>query len=293
MDPKLHFIIASEQGQAKSFVISKGLLKNSLLTLLVVFLVSTAAGIKYSIENFSLKNNINDLQENVSTLNTENKHFQDQVHFLEEKNKAQLTGAYGELNQRSQVIDSILSTLDIVPASDEPSKAGEDSGGPFTSVLDKSCETLIMKVDHDIKTIRPLPLGYPIQAKRMSSGYGRRADPLNGETAYHDGVDLSGERGTEVRATADGLVIERGYNPTYGWYVKIDHGNRFSTMYAHNQKILVRKNDFIERGQVVSLVGNTGRSTGPHLHYEIRYNDQPVNPMKFMNINRLISLKVG
>ena len=143
------------------------------------------------------------------------------------------------------------------------------------------------------KLIRPIPLGFPVDATRISSGFGRRTDPMNGRNAFHDGIDLSGKRRSKVRATADGKVIERGHNDTYGWYVRIDHGNNYTTMFAHNAKIVARWGTDVKRGDVIALLGNTGRSTGPHLHYEVRYKGRPINPAKFININKLISMSSG
>ena len=106
-------------------------------------------------------------------------------------------------------------------------------------------------------------------------------------------IDLSGKKGSRVKVTADGKVVERGYNDTYGWYIKIDHGNDFVTLYAHNSKILARLGTEVKRDEVIALLGNTGRSTGPHLHYEVRYKNRPINPAKFVNINKLVSLNNG
>ena len=294
MDPRLHIIVASEQGQAKTFVISKPVLKKILTTISVVFVISTIAGITYSIENLNLKGKISNLESNVSMLSTEKEDLQVHVTLLEEKAKAQLTGAYGELNQRSQVIDSILSVLDITspPADQDLENPGRNQGGPFTKLSDESLENLILKVDRDIQTLLPIPLGFPVNARRLTSGFGKRVDPINGQSGFHDGIDFSGEKGSDVRVTADGKVIARGRNATYGWYVKIDHGNDFMTMYAHNSKILVPWGTEVKRGDVIALLGNTGRSTGPHLHYEVRYKNRPINPSKFININKLVTPNV-
>lgn len=295
MDPKLHILVTSEEGHAKTFVMSKPLLKKILIVISVVFVVSTVAGLTYSIQNFTLKSQLNNLENNVSALTSDKEELQRHVVSLEEKAKNQLTSAYGELNQRSRTIDSILSALDITPAAQtiNSEETSQNKGGPFTKVSTNSLENLLLKVDHDLQTIRPIPLGYPVKAKRISSGFGRRIDPINNQSGFHDGIDLSGAMGSEIKATADGKVIERGHNSTYGWYIKIDHGNDFMTMYAHNSKITARKGTEVKRGDVIALLGNTGRSTGPHLHYEVRHKGRPINPAKFININKLVSLSNG
>lgn len=293
MDHRLHIIVTSESSRARTFAVPKRIFQKLAALLVFIFVISTIAGITYSIQNLSLKNKLANLQTDYSNLNQSNRELQDQVVNLEEKNRAQLTGAYGELNQRSQVIDAILSTLDITPPTISDSQEDGGSGGPFSAISDSNCENLLLKVDHEIKTIRPLPLGYPVEANRISSLFGRRVDPMNGQGAFHDGIDLSGALGREVKATADGRVIERGHNDTYGWYIMIDHGNDFTTMYAHNQKILAKWGEKVVRGQAIALLGSTGRSTGPHLHYEIRHKNRPINPIKYMNITRLLSVNAG
>ncbi len=292
MDNKLHIIVTSERSQARTFAVPKPILKKLTALLAFVFVTSTIAGITYSIQNLYLKKELSNLQNNLGSLTRNNRDLREQVVSLEEKNRAQLTGAYGELNQRSQVIDAILSTLDITPPA-VGNGDGSDSGGPFTKISDTTCEGLISKVDQEIKIIRPIPLGYPVEANRISSLFGRRVDPMNGEVAFHEGIDLSGTPGSEVKATANGRVRERGHNDSYGWYILLDHGNNFTTMYAHNQKILAKWGEKVVRGQTISLLGNTGRSTGPHVHYEVRYKNRPINPIKYLNITKLLSVNAG
>jgi murein DD-endopeptidase MepM/ murein hydrolase activator NlpD len=277
MDRRFHIIITSEQGRARTFAISKGILKKLVALMVVVVVTILVAGITYSIEKFNLKK-IDYLESNVASLSTTNRTLQDQK-------DTQLSGVYGELSRRNQVIKSILSTLDVATP---VSSSGKDSGGPFTSIADRPYDDLIVKVDRELETLLPLPLGYPVKTIAISSGFGARQDPVNGAEAFHEGVDLRGNYGAEIKATADGRVIEQGYNDAYGWHVLIDHGNKFSTLYAHNQKILTNQGDMVLRGQTIALLGNTGRTTGPHLHYEIRRNNRPVNPSKFLDIARLL-----
>ena len=293
MDPRLHILVTSEQGRARTFAIPKATFRKLVTIATSVFIISIIAGITYSIQNVYLKVSMSSLESDVTSLTNSNQHLQNKVVELEEKNKAQLTGAYGELNQRSQLIDTILSTLEINPPALSTGKAGKDSGGPFTSISDESCDDLIGKVDRGINTILAMPLGFPVRANRISSLFGRRSDPMNGETAFHDGIDLSGNPGDNVKATADGKVIERGQNDTYGWYIIVDHGNGFTTTYAHNQKIIAKWGEKVVRGQTIALLGNTGRSTGPHVHYEIRHKSRPINPIKYMNITKLLSVTTG
>jgi murein DD-endopeptidase MepM/ murein hydrolase activator NlpD len=277
MDRRFHIIITSEQGRARTFAISKGILKKMAALMVVVSVIILVTGVTYSIEKFNL-NKINTLENNVANLSTTNRTLQDQK-------DTQISGVYGELSRRNQVVESILSTLDI---STPPPSSGKDSGGPFNSIASRPYDDLIAQVDQKLETLRPLPLGYPVKTSEISSSFGARLDPVNGETAFHDGVDLRGNYGAMVKATADGKVIEQGYNDDYGWYVLLNHGNKFTTLYAHNQKVLAKPGEMVLRGQTIALLGNTGRTTGPHLHYEIRRNNRPINPSKYLNIARLL-----
>lgn len=131
-----------------------------------------------------------------------------------------------------------------------------------------------------------LPFGQPVTGLRKTSGFGIRRDPLNGRRALHEGVDFAGPIGTPIRAPADGTVVFSGVQRGYGRLVKIRHANGFETVYAHLSRSRVRVGDTVKRGEIVANLGNTGRSTGPHLHYEIRYNGKPINPAKFIEAAR-------
>ncbi|MES2579639.1 MAG: M23 family metallopeptidase [Pseudomonadota bacterium] len=128
-----------------------------------------------------------------------------------------------------------------------------------------------------------LPNSSPIDAAFNSSSYGWRADPFNGNEAFHEGLDFSANTGTDIRAAADGIVSSAERTPDYGNIVKIDHGSGLETRYAHASKLLVKAGERVVKGQVVAQVGSTGRSTGPHLHYEIRLNGNALDPRKYLN----------
>ncbi len=127
-----------------------------------------------------------------------------------------------------------------------------------------------------------LPLGAPIEKVRITSNYGMRNDPFTGEPKRHRGIDFAGKIGTELMAVAPGRVVSAGERVGYGTTVEIDHGLGFTTLYAHLSKIMVARGDWVRPGTVVGLGGSTGRSTGPHLHYEIRYKGVPFDPSKFV-----------
>ena len=128
-----------------------------------------------------------------------------------------------------------------------------------------------------------VPLGIPLASDAdIVSGFGVRRDPFTRGFAMHGGVDLREEPGAPVRATAAGLVVEADWSGGYGRMVDLDHGGGLVTRYAHLSRIAVKPGEWVERGQIVGRVGSTGRSTGPHLHYETHLDGKPVNPLRFM-----------
>jgi murein DD-endopeptidase MepM/ murein hydrolase activator NlpD len=130
-----------------------------------------------------------------------------------------------------------------------------------------------------------LPNSSPIGAAYNSSSYGWRIDPFNGNKAFHEGLDFTSNTGTPIRAAADGIVSAAERTPDYGNIVKIDHGAGLETRYAHASKLLVKVGERVVKGQVVAEVGSTGRSTGPHLHYEIRLNGNALDPRQYLQKN--------
>ena len=127
-----------------------------------------------------------------------------------------------------------------------------------------------------------LPLGAPVEKMRVTSNFGTRNDPFTGEPKRHRGIDFAGKIGTELMAVAPGRVVSAGERVGYGTTVEIDHGLGFTTLYAHLSQTLVTRGDWVRPGTVIGLAGSTGRSTGPHLHYEIRYKGVPFDPAKFV-----------
>ena len=127
-----------------------------------------------------------------------------------------------------------------------------------------------------------LPTTLPVQADWNTSGYGMRIDPFTGHRAMHEGVDFPGDVGTPISAAAAGMVIVSETHPGYGNLIEIDHGKGLTTRYAHCSKLLVQPGVFVRRGQKIAELGSTGRSTGPHLHFEVRANGASMNPNDFL-----------
>ncbi len=126
--------------------------------------------------------------------------------------------------------------------------------------------------------------GRPVNSGWISSGFGRRIDPFNGDLAWHQGVDFAtGVTGVEVSSVASGVVTFAGERNGFGRLVQVNHGNGYESLYAHNQEILVNSGDIIKKGQIVALSGNSGRSTGPHVHFEIHKNGRVIDPASYIN----------
>jgi murein DD-endopeptidase MepM/ murein hydrolase activator NlpD len=127
------------------------------------------------------------------------------------------------------------------------------------------------------------PEGRPVMAGYISSYFGGRQDPFDGHEAWHRGVDFAGSAGEQVMAVAAGVVVRAEPASGYGNLVEINHGNGYVTRYGHNQRVLVAVGDTVVRGQPIALMGSTGRSTGPHVHFEVLRNGQQINPLSFVD----------
>ncbi|MGE5625189.1 MAG: M23 family metallopeptidase [Bacillota bacterium] len=129
------------------------------------------------------------------------------------------------------------------------------------------------------------PAGPPVTGGYISSTFGMRIDPFSGDLSMHSGMDFAGSEGEAVEAVAAGVVTWAGDRSGYGNMVEIDHGNGYATRYGHNQTILVHVGEIVKKGQEIALMGSTGRSTGPHVHFEVLYNGLAVDPAKFVKAN--------
>lgn len=135
----------------------------------------------------------------------------------------------------------------------------------------------------DVQTVVDhLPLDYPLRGADEQSRFGNRIDPFTGRLAFHAGIDLSGPTGSRVYCTAPGKVVSAGRDGAYGNSVDVVHEFGIMTRYSHLSQVLVSKGQLVQKGEVLGVQGSTGRSTGQHLHYEVRLNDKPVNPKPFL-----------
>ena len=182
-----------------------------------------------------------------------------------------------------QVDPATLRRLGFYP--DTTGHAGQ--GGPFESAGNPTFKALFnswKKLDQLQDGVIAIPSDKPVKTNvSFTSGFGVRADPFHAGAAMHPGIDLAGAYGTPIYATADGTVLRAGWNSGgYGNMVELDHGRGIVTRYGHMSAVLVHAGDHVTRGQQIGRMGSTGRSTGNHLHYEVRIDGKPVNPIPFM-----------
>ena len=139
-----------------------------------------------------------------------------------------------------------------------------------------------------------IPTQHPVASGNLGSSFGWRIDPINGGSALHTGLDFQASTGTPIVAAAGGVVVTQEFHVAYGNMVEIDHGNDLITRYAHASQVHVKKGDLVKRGQKIADVGTTGRSTGPHLHFEVLVQSVPQDPQKFLTagqsmVNELVA----
>ncbi len=164
----------------------------------------------------------------------------------------------------------------------EPVNAGVSAADANADAQFRSLFMTWKKLDNIQRAVIAIPSTEPVTSVTYSSYFGVRSDPFRGTAAMHAGVDIPGAIGTPVYATADGIVARAERSGGYGNLVEVNHGRGIATRYGHLSKILVAANSRVTRGQVIALMGSTGRSTGSHLHYEVRIDGQAVNPMPFL-----------
>ena len=142
--------------------------------------------------------------------------------------------------------------------------------------------TSLQRLDGNATTAAYIPSGRPVEKLALTSNFGVRSDPFNHSARMHKGIDIPGPVGTPIHATADGIVNRAGWASGYGNLIQISHGSGMETRYGHMSKLLVPANSFVKRGQIIGLMGSTGRSTGSHLHYEVRVDGAAINPLPFV-----------
>jgi murein DD-endopeptidase MepM/ murein hydrolase activator NlpD len=307
MDGQLHIIIAGDRGKVFRLPLSRKklwfiLCFSSITGLFLTF--SSIFSLALFSENRVIANQLAELREQLRTsaeLITESKRNSEEeqlklnlkvaklelssvkqaVAFRAEKENL-LSTAVNELAERSELIEKMIDSIGIeLPV--EVKEGNSNSGGIFIEQPNPSRKALLNRADKYLKAIRFLPFGRPVDGS-ISSGFGKRFDPLNGKAAFHTGIDFRSKPGDNIYATADGVIKKAFFNGSYGNYVLIDHDNGYSTAFSHMKKILVRPGEKVQRGKLIGIVGNSGRSTGPHLHYEVTLDGEPIDPYRFMKV---------
>ncbi|MFA4970203.1 MAG: M23 family metallopeptidase [Sulfuritalea sp.] len=176
------------------------------------------------------------------------------------------------------VLPAAMSSTDLQRAVDALANQVEAKSDAISMIESQMLEDRIRK--------SLLPTSLPVEAQWNASTYGWRVDPFTGERAMHEGVDFVANPGTGIRAAAAGVVISAERHPQYGNMVEIDHGKDLTTRYAHASKLLVKAGQLVKRGQKIAEVGTTGRSTGPHLHFEVRIRGLAQNPDRFLRMTQ-------
>jgi murein DD-endopeptidase MepM/ murein hydrolase activator NlpD len=221
-------------------------------------------------------------------------HLQASLDRVEQRQAATLDSIEENYLSRARRIRGVLAELGV----DAGKTAGADHagamGGPFVpprapkdaNGFERQLYRISVariQIHRLTRTLHSVPVRKPLEGEiDLASGFGIRQDPFTGSPAMHTGLDIHGETGDPVRASADGTVTAAGWSGGYGRVVDVDHGNGLSTRYAHLSAIDVRVGQSIKTGQILGKVGSTGRSTGPHLHYETRVRDEAVDPQRFL-----------
>ena len=209
-----------------------------------------------------------------------------------------------QLNRVETLADDVDRTADAITEALEqaglhvPVESGETGiGGPFVAVDDPTMfETRVEQLDEALarletvkKTAMRMPIHNPAPGYAISSSFGVRRDPLLGRPAMHAGMDFRVPYGAPIRASGSGKVVKAGWHGGYGRLVEVEHEGGLTTRYAHMSKISVKVGDEVQRGTIVGKVGSSGRSTGPHLHYEIRRKGTAIDPLKFIKAGRKVA----
>ena len=223
---------------------------------------------------------------------------------IERAQRTQIDALTADALKAADAIQSIAAHVGV-PLNVAVSTTGSDKedaiGGPYVEpqapdVFDRSLVALddaLSRLESVRVQARRLPVSNPAPGSDITSPFGNRPDPFLGRLALHSGIDFRVGVGTAVNVTAPGTVVTAGFNGSYGYLVEVDHGNGVSTRYAHMSEIAVHPGQTVKAGTTLGFSGNTGRSTGPHLHYEVRMDGRPVDPMRFLVAGRTLAAYIN
>ncbi len=201
--------------------------------------------------------------------------------------------AASTVRARMQAAEALLRRVGLDP---QRFAAAQAVGGPYVPATDPRMSRLALsytQVAAMEAAIAAIPSYVPVKAFTFTSPYGVRYDPFNGRSAMHAGLDMAGSQGEEIYAAADGTVVTGGRSGAYGNLVEIDHGKGLATRYGHLSAVLVQPGAHVRQGQLIARMGSTGRSTGTHLHYEIRLDGRAINPRPFLEASGFVLAAQG
>jgi len=278
-------LLKDELANYVRFSISKKTLKVSLIAfsffLVGLTVYSTYAFFKiraFSKNEKELKDKLSKVEISLNNIKAKNEELNKQLKLLREERKRTVK----ELARRIEIINELMRKVGL--------KVGNGGEGGLAVPLNKifedenvqiSTKEILPQIDKLIRTFKHTPIGYPTYG-RLTSGFGLRINPITGRMEFHLGVDIANKWGTPVRAPADGVVVKAGWCRLMGRCIEIYHGNGVKTSYGHLWKVLVKKGDRVSRGEIIGLMGNSGRSTGPHLHYAVKLNGKLIDPKPFL-----------
>jgi murein DD-endopeptidase MepM/ murein hydrolase activator NlpD len=293
---KYNIMVFSSNGKSINFELPSAIVKAIFFLIFFIFASSIYFGVNY-FKLYSTKSSLKNLK-------TENKLLKNQILTFNE----QITNLKNKVN----TINKLGTKLRIMARLELPEKLTEGLGGPSfdeiknfisgNSYQDENIKKLHYVIDklsfelrEEEKNLKQLfeyykknniklsstPSIWPANGW-VSSPFGIRRDPFTGRRRFHEGIDITNRIGTPIIAPADGVVVFAGRNGGYGNVIYISHGFGITTRYGHLSKILVKVGQHVQRGDLIGKMGSTGRSTGPHLHYEVRVNNKPVNPINFI-----------
>lgn len=289
----------SRLGEVKTRKISSRIIRFALMSLALYVFISGAGFYylsnlykertvlsQYKEENLQLKDKIAGYESQLITLNEKI------AGVMELENKVRSLAAYGDKSKEARQLAVGGKEVDVLQ---DLSKVSERKDKRFFEELNNTLTTLGMEIEKRAVSLSELadyleeqklmlsstPTIWPVRGW-ISSGFGYRISPFTGRRVFHEGLDIATKYNVPVKATAKGVVVFSGRKAGYGKTVIIDHGYGYITKYGHNNKLLVKAGDKVAKGDIISEVGSTGRSTGPHVHYEVLVNGIPVNPLKFI-----------
>jgi murein DD-endopeptidase MepM/ murein hydrolase activator NlpD len=220
---------------------------------------------------------------------------------IEIKQMAALDAISARARARSTRIREVLGEIGVDLGKLGAGRPEAAQGGPYIPIGQAGPSSVFDTLSSDVRatlavtesltrSLSLVPLRRPFPHAEVTSSFGSRSDPFLGSAAMHAGIDFREETGAPIRATAAGRVDQAGWTGGYGNMVEIDHGGGLATRYGHMSEILVSRGDLVEVGQILGRVGSTGRSTGPHLHYETRVRGEAVDPQRFLRAGRLLGI---